>query len=120
MSYPDNGQKRLGDVVMSVHPYSAGRYPLGRVEHVDTYRRSTDGSTVHDIRVRTGPGSTVHSSADQWTVVTLHDENGALRCPECGEEVWDGPQGSKLAKCWNAEGHADGRTLAFDTMEEGT
>lgn len=39
-----------------------------------------------------------------------------LTCPECGEPVWDGPRGHKLAKCWNAEGHADGGTLAFDTM----
>jgi len=39
-----------------------------------------------------------------------------LTCPECGERVWDGPSGHKLAKCWNTEGHADGGTLAFDTM----
>lgn len=42
----------------------------------------------------------------------------ALLCPECGEEVWDLPFASKLAKCWNAEGHSDGGTLAFDTMED--
>lgn len=49
-----------------------------------------------------------------------HDgrERVALKCPECGEEVWDVPNGSKLAKCWNTEGHADGGTLAFDTMDE--
>jgi hypothetical protein len=41
-----------------------------------------------------------------------------LRCPECDEPVWDGPFGSKLAKCWNSGGHADGGTLAFDTMPE--
>jgi hypothetical protein len=41
-----------------------------------------------------------------------------LRCPECDADVWDGPEGSKLAKCWNAEGHADGGTLAFDAMED--
>lgn len=39
-----------------------------------------------------------------------------LTCPECGEEVWDGPRGHKLARCWNTEGHASGGTLAFDTM----
>jgi hypothetical protein len=42
-----------------------------------------------------------------------------LTCPECGQEIWDGPFGSKLAKCWNTEGHADGGTLAFDTMDDG-
>lgn len=36
------------------------------------------------------------------------------KCPECGEVVWDVANGSKLAKCWNAEGHASGGTLAFD------
>ena len=41
-----------------------------------------------------------------------------LKCPECGEEVWDGPEGYKLAKCWNSEGHASGGTLAFDTMTD--
>jgi hypothetical protein len=40
-----------------------------------------------------------------------------LKCPECGEDVWDKPSGSKLAKCWNAEGHELKGTLAFDTME---
>lgn len=42
----------------------------------------------------------------------------ALKCPECGEDVWDLPFASKLAKCWNAEGHEDGGTLAFDTMDD--
>jgi uncharacterized protein with PIN domain len=28
------------------------------------------------------------------------DSREPLACPECGEEVWDGPHGSKLAKCW--------------------
>lgn len=42
----------------------------------------------------------------------------ALTCPECGEEIWDGPVGSKLAKCWNSEGHSSGRPLAFDTMSD--
>jgi hypothetical protein len=41
-----------------------------------------------------------------------------LTCPECGEPVWDGPEGHKLAKCWNTEGHEDGGTLAFDTMSD--
>jgi hypothetical protein len=41
-----------------------------------------------------------------------------LVCPECGEPVWDSPFGYKLAKCWNAEGHSNGGTLAFDTMED--
>lgn len=41
-----------------------------------------------------------------------------LTCPECGEDVWDLPYGHKLAKCWNTEGHADGGTLAFDTMSD--
>jgi hypothetical protein len=41
-----------------------------------------------------------------------------LTCPECGESVWDLPKGSKLAKCWNAEGHASGGTLAFDSMSD--
>jgi predicted RNA-binding Zn-ribbon protein involved in translation (DUF1610 family) len=45
-------------------------------------------------------------------------EREALHCPECGEEVWDLPRGHKLAKCWNSEGHADGGTLAFDTMDD--
>lgn len=40
-------------------------------------------------------------------------------CPECGEDVWDLPSGSKLAKCWNTEGHVNGGTLAFDTMSDG-
>lgn len=42
----------------------------------------------------------------------------SLTCPECGEPVWDGPEGHKLAKCWNTSGHADGGTLAFDTMPD--
>jgi hypothetical protein len=33
----------------------------------------------------------------------------ALHCPRCCEEVWDGPRGHKLAKCWSCG-------LAFDTM----
>jgi len=41
-----------------------------------------------------------------------------LTCPECGEAIWDGPVGSKLAKCWNSEEHESGRPLAFDTMED--
>lgn len=41
-----------------------------------------------------------------------------LTCPECGEEVWDGPRGHKLAKCWNSEGHESGAPLAFDTMPD--
>ena len=57
------------------------------------------------------------------TVITFEDfqkESAKMKltCPECGEEVWDGPKGSKLAKCWNSEGHSSGLTLAFDTMEE--
>lgn len=32
-----------------------------------------------------------------------------LTCPNCGKEVWDGPHGYKLAKCW-------GCGTAFDTM----
>lgn len=44
------------------------------------------------------------------------NEPKPLRCPECGEEVWDGPRGHKLAKCWNTDGHESGDTLAFDTM----
>ncbi len=39
-----------------------------------------------------------------------------LICPACGEPVWDGPMGHKLAKCWNSEGHTNGLTLAFDTF----
>ena len=45
-------------------------------------------------------------------------EASSLRCPECGADVWDGPAGSKLAKCWNVSGHASGGTLAFDTMAD--
>lgn len=41
-----------------------------------------------------------------------------LKCPECGEDIWDVPSGSKLAKCWNGDAHADGRPLAFDTMTD--
>ena len=41
-----------------------------------------------------------------------------ITCPECNEAIWDLPHGHKLAKCWNTEGHADGGTLAFDTMDE--
>jgi hypothetical protein len=40
-----------------------------------------------------------------------------LHCPECNEPIWDTPQGHKLAKCWNTDGHVSGSTLAFDTME---
>ncbi len=40
-----------------------------------------------------------------------------LTCPLCGEPVWDGPRGYKLAKCWNFHPETDG-TLAFDTMED--
>ena len=40
-----------------------------------------------------------------------------LICPACGEEVWDGPVGHKLAKCWNYH-PSTGGTLAFDTMED--
>ena len=46
------------------------------------------------------------------------DEVLALQCPECGGIVWDLPHASKLAKCWNAEGHASGAPLAFDTMPD--
>lgn len=46
------------------------------------------------------------------------DRDEPLLCPECGEPIWDGPSGSTLAKCWNTEGHASGRTLAFDTMSD--
>lgn len=52
-------------------------------------------------------------TCETLTVESLHAE---LKCPECGEHVWDMPHGSKLAKCWNAVGHASGGTLAFDTM----
>ena len=45
-------------------------------------------------------------------------ERAPLLCPECEEEVWDLPYGHKLAKCWNAEGHANGGTLAFDTLTD--
>lgn len=41
-----------------------------------------------------------------------------LKCPECGEPIWDLPTGNKLAKCWNYEGHPDGNSLAFDTTDE--
>lgn len=41
-----------------------------------------------------------------------------LLCPDCGEPVWDLPQGHKLAKCWNVAGHSSGTTLAFDTMTD--
>jgi hypothetical protein len=44
--------------------------------------------------------------------------NDSLTCPECGEDVWDGPSGSKLAKCWNGAGHMSGAPLAFDTMDD--
>ena len=37
-----------------------------------------------------------------------------LQCPMCGEDVWDGPHGHKLAKCWNSDGHVHGAPLAFD------
>jgi hypothetical protein len=47
-----------------------------------------------------------------------YGETGNLVCPECGEEIWDMPSGSKLAKCWNAEGHEHGGTLAFDTIAD--
>lgn len=40
-----------------------------------------------------------------------------LKCPECGEVVWDLPHGSKLAKCW-AVHPSTGGTLAFDTMSD--
>lgn len=40
-----------------------------------------------------------------------------LKCPECGEPIWDLPSGHKLAKCWNTEGHKDGGTVAFDTLD---
>ncbi len=33
-----------------------------------------------------------------------------LRCPDCGEPIWDHAFGSKLAKCW-------GCGIAFDQME---
>jgi hypothetical protein len=46
-------------------------------------------------------------------------ETATLCCPECGEEIWDLPYGSKLAKCWNAhEGVGGTGTLAFDTMSD--
>lgn len=40
-----------------------------------------------------------------------------LKCPECGEPVWDLPKGHKLAKCWNYGGHKSGHSLAFDLEE---
>lgn len=43
----------------------------------------------------------------------LRSEVTNLTCPKCGEDVWDGPKGYKLAKCW-----AEGCMTAFDTMEE--
>lgn len=47
-----------------------------------------------------------------------HEEEDVCKCPECGEEIWDLPFASKLAKCWNSEGHASGGTLAFDGEED--
>ena len=40
-----------------------------------------------------------------------------IECPNCGEEVWDGPHGHKLAKCWNYHPETGG-TVAFDTMQD--
>lgn len=50
--------------------------------------------------------------------MTSEEERAVLACPECGEDVWDGPVGHKLAKCWNTQGHESGGTLAFDTMTD--
>lgn len=63
-----------------------------------------------------------HERGNDWILSDIEfpedDKSDELTCPECGEIVWDLPQGSKLAKCWNSENHANGGTLAFDTMEE--
>ena len=34
-----------------------------------------------------------------------------VRCPRCGEPIWDVAKNSKLNKCWNC-------MLAFDSMED--
>ena len=67
-------------------------------EYVSAYEEGFYETSAHEIE----------------RVARLH----VLKCPECGEDVWDKPHGHKLAKCWNTEGHAHGGTLAFDTMED--
>jgi len=47
----------------------------------------------------------------------MEDTTATLTCPSCGEPIWDGPRGSKLAKCWNFHPETGG-TLAFDTMSD--
>lgn len=63
-----------------------------------------------------------HERGEDWRLTPIEfpedDNSEELTCPECGEIVWDLPEGHNLAKCWNAEGHSNGLTLAFDTMEE--
>lgn len=77
-----------------------------------------------------GPGgadflaAALQADAERCPTCGQHDNCGdcdhtpVLTCPECGDPVWDGPEGSKLAKCWNAGGHASGAPLTFDTMTD--
>ena len=62
------------------------------------------------------PECSEDGDCDNFTLYGSCWHRDKLTCPECGSEVWDGPEGSKLAKCWNTDGHASGGTLAFDTM----
>ena len=95
---------------------------------------SVAGKTVSGyVTVETAEGWTTVTGNDPAVVKFIRYEYGknarflpagawkrasALTCPECGEAVWDGPLGHKLAKCWNAEGHESGAPLAFDTMSD--
>jgi len=95
---------------------------------------SVAGKTVSGyVTVETAEGWSTPSADDPAVVKFIRYEYGKnarflpagawkstprLVCPECGAEVWDGPKGHKLAKCWNASEHASGAPLAFDTMSD--
>ena len=115
---PGNGRpvQRQGHSLHGLNLHAAGAVSgievqaraEGSVDVFEVY--ATDGYRTSESRyARTLLGT--YRADSGWTAYP------PLCCPECGETVWDGPSGHKLAKCWNTEGHASGGTLAFDTLD---
>ena len=78
----------------------------GSVDVFEVY--ATDGYRTSQSRYARTPIGTYRADTG-WVPYA------PLACPDCGAEIWDGPHGSKLAKCWNYH-ESTGGTLAFDTM----
>lgn len=95
-----------------------GAIPWTNEENKTHWRIVDCGWTVRDsLTGRVGIGRPPWSTpedAEAWANAHNGPGDDAITCPECREPVWDTARGHKLNKCWNAEGHADGGTLAFD------